>query len=267
MVLIQVRDGSDLYLGSDWARLQRKLERFEGCLSYRFKDLNVGVKEEHQGGECPGPGLGSGVEGDGIRRAGSAVWGAGLGKGVEEGGTACLACREVEPVACVWVCVLVLSLLCPPFLSPHLWPLCRLFIDGDRTDAPSVKEHLLLDLGLEAEYRIQVLPYKSILSELKTLCASLSPREKVWVSDKASYAVSEAIPKVGSPRDPPKPATPAARPLPVLASCGLSLKQRLFRQISRTGCWVRGVVSLDEPFGLECEAFKPIEFCVFQNVT
>ncbi|KAB0382244.1 hypothetical protein FD755_004161, partial [Muntiacus reevesi] len=70
-----------------------------------------------------------------------------------------------------------------------------LFIDGDRIDAPIVKEHLLLDLGLEAEYRIKVLPYKSILSELKILCASLSPREKVWVSDKASYAVSEAIPK------------------------------------------------------------------------
>ncbi|XP_036919869.1 xaa-Pro aminopeptidase 1 [Sturnira hondurensis] len=70
-----------------------------------------------------------------------------------------------------------------------------LFIDGDRIDAPSVKEHLLLDLSLEAEYRIQVLPYKSILSELKVLCTSLSPKEKVWVSDKASYAVSEAIPK------------------------------------------------------------------------
>ncbi|XP_063474011.1 xaa-Pro aminopeptidase 1 isoform X5 [Symphalangus syndactylus] len=70
-----------------------------------------------------------------------------------------------------------------------------LFIDGDRIDAPSVKEHLLLDLGLEAEYRIQVHPYKSILSELKALCADLSPREKVWVSDKASYAVSETIPK------------------------------------------------------------------------
>ncbi|KAF7463203.1 xaa-Pro aminopeptidase 1 [Marmota monax] len=70
-----------------------------------------------------------------------------------------------------------------------------LFIDGDRIDAPSVKEHLLLDLGLEAEYRIQVLPYKSILSQLKSLCADLSPREKVWISDKASYAVSEAIPK------------------------------------------------------------------------
>ncbi|XP_055447455.1 xaa-Pro aminopeptidase 1 isoform X3 [Psammomys obesus] len=70
-----------------------------------------------------------------------------------------------------------------------------LFIDGDRIDAPSVKQHLLLDLGLEAEYKIQVLPYESILSELKTLCADLSPREKVWASDKASYAVSEAIPK------------------------------------------------------------------------
>ncbi|OBS76413.1 hypothetical protein A6R68_17136 [Neotoma lepida] len=70
-----------------------------------------------------------------------------------------------------------------------------LFIDGDRIDAPGVKQHLLLDLGLEAEYKIQVLPYKSILSELKTLCSDLSPREKVWVSDKASYAVSEAIPK------------------------------------------------------------------------
>lgn len=72
----------------------------------------------------------------------------------------------------------------------------RLFIDGDRIDAPAVKQHLLLDLGLEAEYKIQVLPYKSILSELRTLCSDLSPREKVWLSDKASYAVSDAIPKV-----------------------------------------------------------------------
>lgn len=86
----------------------------------------------------------------------------------------------------------------PLFLSPHLWPLCRLFIDGDRIGTPHVKEHLLFDVGLEAEHRIQVLPYKSILSELKALCADLSPREKVWVSDKASYAVSEAIPKVGT---------------------------------------------------------------------
>jgi Xaa-Pro aminopeptidase len=90
------------------------------------------------------------------------------------------------------------------FLSwdPPLAPR-RLFIDGDRVDAPGVKQHLLLDLGLEAEYRIQVLPYKSILSELKALCADLSPREKVWVSDKASYAVSEAIPKVSGPQSAP----------------------------------------------------------------
>lgn len=86
---------------------------------------------------------------------------------------------------------------------------CRLFIDGDRIDAPSVKAHLLLDLGSEPEFRIQVLPYKSILNELKTLCANLLSREKVWVSDKASYAVSEAIPKVGCPAEIPQFCQPA----------------------------------------------------------
>ncbi|KAK2098972.1 Xaa-Pro aminopeptidase 1 [Saguinus oedipus] len=105
-----------------------------------------------------------------------------------------------------------------------------LFIDGDRIDTPSVKEHLLLDLGLEAEYRIQVHPYKSILSELKALCADLSPREKVWVSDKASYAVSEAIPKVGGPT---LAHLNPANPFPVLV---LSLEQR---QISECACWIR----------------------------
>lgn len=82
-----------------------------------------------------------------------------------------------------------------------------------------MKEHLLFDLGLEAEYRIQVLPYKSILSELKALCANLSPREKVWVSDKASYAVSEAIPKVGSPAK--ARSQPAMFPLQPLPSPGI----------------------------------------------
>lgn len=173
----------------------------------------------------------------------------GLGKVGRKEKLLALDCQKTDPLVCI--CVLVLSLLCPPFLSPCVWPLCRLFIDGDRIDTPSVKEHLLFDLGLEAEYRIQVLPYKSILSELKVLCASLSPREKVWVSDKASYAVSEAIPKVGSPRGPSEPSIPAARPFPGLASCNLLLKQRLLGQSSRTGCWIRGVISLDEPFGLE----------------
>ena len=86
-------------------------------------------------------------------------------------------------------------LMCGPCLWSAPGP-GRLFIDGDRVDAPAVKHHLLLDVGLEAEYKIQVLPYKSILSELRTLCSDLSPREKVWLSDKASYAVSDAIPKV-----------------------------------------------------------------------
>lgn len=113
-----------------------------------------------------------------------------------------------------------------------------------------MKEHLLLDLGLEAEYRIQVLPYKSILSELRVLCTTLSPREKVWVSDKASYAVSEAIPKVGSPTAAHlNPATlPPPAPFQFWCHVALSLKQRLFKPFSRTGFWVRGPVFLDEPF-------------------
>ncbi|NWR69432.1 XPP1 aminopeptidase, partial [Centropus unirufus] len=71
----------------------------------------------------------------------------------------------------------------------------RLFIDGDRMMDPAVKEHLQLDSTLEPEFKIQVMPYGSILSELQAVCASLSPKEKVWISDKASYALTEAIPK------------------------------------------------------------------------
>lgn len=122
----------------------------------------------------------------------------------------------------VQACLCPHSLTCvPPPLSCHPpWPLCRLFIDGDRIDDPNVKEHLLFDLGLEAEYRIQVVPYKSILSELQALCADLSPREKVWVSDKASYAVSEAIPKVGGPTSALNPVTLQLPALPALALGG-----------------------------------------------
>ncbi|KAM9232016.1 xaa-Pro aminopeptidase 1 isoform 3-T3 [Leptosomus discolor] len=71
----------------------------------------------------------------------------------------------------------------------------RLFIDGDRMMDPAVKEHLQLDSTLEPEFKIQVMPYGSILSELQAVCAGLSPKEKVWLSDKASYALTEAIPK------------------------------------------------------------------------
>uniref|UniRef100_A0A8C5T7Q3 Xaa-Pro aminopeptidase 1 n=1 Tax=Malurus cyaneus samueli TaxID=2593467 RepID=A0A8C5T7Q3_9PASS len=71
----------------------------------------------------------------------------------------------------------------------------RLFIDGDRMMDPAVREHLQLDSTLEPEFKIQVMPYSSILSELQTVGAGLSPKEKVWLSDKASYALTEAIPK------------------------------------------------------------------------
>ncbi|GAB0192043.1 xaa-Pro aminopeptidase 1 [Grus japonensis] len=71
----------------------------------------------------------------------------------------------------------------------------RLFIDGDRMMDPAVREHLQLDSTLEPEFKIQVMPYGSILSELQAVGASLSPKEKVWLSDKASYALTEAIPK------------------------------------------------------------------------
>ncbi|XP_020843647.1 xaa-Pro aminopeptidase 1 isoform X2 [Phascolarctos cinereus] len=71
----------------------------------------------------------------------------------------------------------------------------RLFIDGDRTKAPDVKEHLLFNSSLADEFKVQVVPYKSILTELKAICTGLSTKDKVWISDKASYAVSEAIPK------------------------------------------------------------------------
>lgn len=75
----------------------------------------------------------------------------------------------------------------------------RLFIDGDRMMDPAVREHLQLNSTLEPEFKIQVMPYGSILSELQAVVAGLSPKEKVWLSDKASYALTEAIPKVSGP--------------------------------------------------------------------
>lgn len=71
----------------------------------------------------------------------------------------------------------------------------RLFISGDRMADPSTREHLLLDSSLEAEFKIQVVPYESVLTELQAICVGLSPKEKVWLSDKASYALTETIPK------------------------------------------------------------------------
>ncbi|XP_075791630.1 xaa-Pro aminopeptidase 1 isoform X2 [Pelodiscus sinensis] len=71
----------------------------------------------------------------------------------------------------------------------------RLFINHDRVADPSVREHLLLDSALEAEFKIQVAPYESVLTELQAIGGALSPQGKVWLSDKASYALTQAVPK------------------------------------------------------------------------
>uniref|UniRef100_A0A8D0GIV6 Xaa-Pro aminopeptidase 1 n=1 Tax=Sphenodon punctatus TaxID=8508 RepID=A0A8D0GIV6_SPHPU len=71
----------------------------------------------------------------------------------------------------------------------------RLFIDGDRLADPAVREHLLLDSAKEVEFTVQVMPYDSVLMALKAVYKDLSPMEKVWLSDKASYALTDATPK------------------------------------------------------------------------
>ncbi|MGH0129266.1 UNVERIFIED_CONTAM: hypothetical protein FKN15_051369 [Acipenser sinensis] len=72
----------------------------------------------------------------------------------------------------------------------------RLFINGDRMADPAVKEHLQLNSSSKPEFEVQVLPYESILTELQGVCGGLGPKEKVWISDKASFALTEAIPKI-----------------------------------------------------------------------
>ncbi|KAL4640196.1 xaa-Pro aminopeptidase 1 isoform X1 [Arapaima gigas] len=72
----------------------------------------------------------------------------------------------------------------------------RLFIDEKRMASPDVREHLQLDTPSSPELSIQLVPYETVHSELQAICATLGPRDKVWISDKASCALSEAIPKV-----------------------------------------------------------------------
>uniref|UniRef100_T1DMF3 Xaa-Pro aminopeptidase 1 n=1 Tax=Crotalus horridus TaxID=35024 RepID=T1DMF3_CROHD len=71
----------------------------------------------------------------------------------------------------------------------------RLFIGGNHLIDSNVREHLFLDSAQDPELHIQILPYDSVLTVLKSICESLSPHEKVWLSDKASYALTQAIPK------------------------------------------------------------------------
>ncbi|XP_053548744.1 xaa-Pro aminopeptidase 1 isoform X2 [Bombina bombina] len=71
----------------------------------------------------------------------------------------------------------------------------RLFISGDRVDDPAVRKHLLLDSSPPVEFRIQLEPYDSALPALQNICRALNAKEKVWFTDKASYALTDAVPK------------------------------------------------------------------------
>uniref|UniRef100_A0A8C8LQF9 Xaa-Pro aminopeptidase 1 n=1 Tax=Oncorhynchus tshawytscha TaxID=74940 RepID=A0A8C8LQF9_ONCTS len=57
------------------------------------------------------------------------------------------------------------------------------------------REHLQLDTPSKVELSIQTAPYESVFTELQAVCASLGPKEKVWISDKASCALTQVIPK------------------------------------------------------------------------
>lgn len=83
---------------------------------------------------------------------------------------------------------------------------CRLFVDQQRLQSPALRAHLQLDTPCRPELKVQTLPYESVLSELQALNALLGPRDRVWISDKASCALTQAIPKVSTkvgPRSPP----------------------------------------------------------------
>uniref|UniRef100_A0A8C7I1W8 Xaa-Pro aminopeptidase 1 n=1 Tax=Oncorhynchus kisutch TaxID=8019 RepID=A0A8C7I1W8_ONCKI len=71
----------------------------------------------------------------------------------------------------------------------------RLFVDIKRLAVPTVREHLQLDTPSKVELSIQTAPYESVFTELQAVCASLGPKEKVWISDKASCALTQVIPK------------------------------------------------------------------------
>uniref|UniRef100_A0A8C7T3K1 X-prolyl aminopeptidase (aminopeptidase P) 1, soluble n=1 Tax=Oncorhynchus mykiss TaxID=8022 RepID=A0A8C7T3K1_ONCMY len=71
----------------------------------------------------------------------------------------------------------------------------RLFVDIKRLAVPTVREHLQLDTPSKVELSIQTAPYESVFTELQAVCASLGPKEKVWISDKASCALMQVIPK------------------------------------------------------------------------
>lgn len=60
-----------------------------------------------------------------------------------------------------------------------------------------MREHLQLDAPSRPELSVQAFPYESAYTELQAVCASLGPKDKVWICEKAGCALTQVIPKVG----------------------------------------------------------------------
>lgn len=65
-----------------------------------------------------------------------------------------------------------------------------------RLTDPALRRHLELDSPSKPELRIQTFPYESVYTELQAICAALGPKDKVWICDKASRALTQLLPKV-----------------------------------------------------------------------
>ncbi|KTF72520.1 hypothetical protein cypCar_00041926 [Cyprinus carpio] len=71
----------------------------------------------------------------------------------------------------------------------------KLFVDSKRLLHPAVREHLELDSPSKSELTIQCFSYESVYTELQAVCVALAPKEKMWICDKASCALTQVIPK------------------------------------------------------------------------
>uniref|UniRef100_A0A3Q3IBY6 X-prolyl aminopeptidase (aminopeptidase P) 1, soluble n=1 Tax=Monopterus albus TaxID=43700 RepID=A0A3Q3IBY6_MONAL len=72
----------------------------------------------------------------------------------------------------------------------------RFFVDLRRLSDPILRDHLQLDSPSKPELSIETFPYESVYTELQATCAALGPKDKVWICDKASCALTQVIPKV-----------------------------------------------------------------------
>lgn len=69
-------------------------------------------------------------------------------------------------------------------------------MDLKRLSDPALRDHLQLDSPSKPELSIKTFPYESVYTELQAICAALGPKDKVWICDKASCALTKVIPKV-----------------------------------------------------------------------